>query len=143
MVLYLSYNDDVCTSDAIAWAKTCALDQYGRPIGAGINFCSSLLDSKYWKQDVMITLHEITHTLIMSSGLWAKFKDSNGDTIPKDDVLKTITLANGHNQTFIITDKVKSLAQEHFGCYNESIMPGLPIEDDLGVGSAGSHWEVE
>ena len=142
-IVYISYGDTSCGSSTLAWATPCVQDQYGRPIAGGINFCSASLSSQYWKQDVLVTLHEITHAMIMSPSLWDDFVDSNGDTIPYGSVYYTKTLSNGHNQSYIITDKVKSLAQEHFNCYDDSDMPGLPIEDDGSSGSAGSHWEVE
>lgn len=38
----------------------------------------------------------------------------------------------------IITPMVQSTVRSFFGC---SSMEGAEVEDDLGTGSAGSHWE--
>ena len=141
-IVYISYSDTNCGTSTLAWATPCVQDQYGRPIAGGINFCSSGLTSQYWKQDVLITLHEITHAMIMSPSLWDDFIDNNGGSIEYSDVIVTKTLPHDFNQSYIVTNKVKLLAQQHFDCYDESIMPGLPLEDDGGSGSASSHWEV-
>ena len=143
-ILYVTYDSSFCGTSTFAWALPCLRDQYGRPVSGSINFCpGQILNTIYWKQDIVATLHEITHTLIMSPGLWNGFIDANGDSIPYTDVWMTKLLPNGFNQSYIITEKVKSLAQKYFDCYNESIMPGLPLEDDENSGSVSSHWEVK
>ena len=143
-ILYVTYSSSYCRSRTLAWATPCLQDQYGRPISGTINFCpDKIIDTINWKQDVVTTLHEITHTLIMTPALWDDFIDSNGNTIPQSNVWTKKLLPNGYNQSYIITDKVKSLAQSYFDCYDESIMPGLPLEDDGSNGNPSSHWEVK
>ena len=142
-VLYLSHDDSYCNSNTFAWATPCVQDQYGRPIAGTINFCSYALATGAWKQGVLATLHEITHALAMSPTLFDDFIDENGDIIPISDVIITKTLSNGYNQSYIVTDNVKKRTQEYFECFDDIVLPGLPVEDDGGIGVAGAHWEVE
>lgn len=133
LVIYVSSNDSTCDDGVLAWATACSQDQYGRPVAGAINFCASSLASNEWRQDIDVTIHELTHVLVMSPGLWDDFRYENGTSKSEDSVYTVIS-----NQTYIITDKVKESAQSHYNCTS---LVGLPIEDDGSSGSAGSHWE--
>lgn len=43
------------------------------------------------------------------------------------------------NVSFIQSPQVRAAARRHFDC---PAMPGAALEDDLGRGSSGSHWEM-
>ena len=69
-----------------------------------------------------ILLHEITHILIFSPGIIGSLRLNN-----------TI---NG--VPHIISKNVVAKAKEHFGCNS---MEGVPLENQGGSGTMGSHWE--
>ena len=119
LVIYVTYGDDDCGDDTLAYAQACNLDQYGRPIAGVINFCSSSLEEEYWKFDVMTTLHEITHILVMSTTLFEFFYDYDAGQFKSDT-----TTTSGDN-TWVITDKVKEITRDHFDC---STLIGAPLE---------------
>ena len=88
-VLYVSYGDfGSCNSGAAAYAGACSFDQFGRPVTGQVNICTSMIDGIFWKKDVMIMVHEIGHVLIMSSGLWDQFRDSNGN--PYSNIIRLL-----------------------------------------------------
>jgi hypothetical protein len=39
---------------------------------------------------------------------------------------------------WLVTPKIKEKVREHFGCRT---MLGMPVENEGGSGSQGSHWE--
>ena len=128
---------NVVMMEQLAWASPCSLDQYGRPIAGTINFCPGALSTQYWKFDVGVTTHELMHTLIMSNTLFQFFYDRNlGKFQGKDNVISEAD-TNGLDNSYIITPKVKQIAQNHFGCAS---LIGAPLENDGGASSL-SHWE--
>lgn len=54
------------------------------------------------------------------------------------DVVESYTSAKGRTRHRIVTPAVKAAARRHFNC---ETLQGAPLEDDLGHGSAGSHWD--
>lgn len=139
-VLYVSAeNVATCvSSNASAWAQPCVQDQYGRPVVGAINFCSTFFVDKYWKEDALLALHEIMHTLVFAPDLFDDFIDSDGNTIDRANVVD-----DTGSREYIITNQVKTRAQAHFNCFTDAIMPGLPLEDNgaPGQGISGWHWE--
>ena len=97
-----------------------------RPYG-GILYINSNLNfnikntKAYMKQ---ILLHEITHILVFHPYFFEQLKMS--------------TTSGG--KSYIKTSKVLSEAKKHFGCRSFPF-PGVPLEDQGGEGSVGSHWE--
>ena len=140
MILYVSFgNSGSCGGSTLAYASSCYYDQYNRPIAGTINFCPYMFNNdngvETWRSDALTTLHEMTHIIVMSSSLFDKFMDPlTGDT--RENIIEYV---NG--QKYIITPKIKEYAQEFYGCNDDAILPGLPLEDNGGAGSAGSHWE--
>lgn len=129
LVLYVSYGSSGCGASTLAYAGPCTYDQYGRPVAGHVNICPLMLASEYWKKDVATMVHEVGHVLIMSSGLWDQFRNSTGSIIPKSDV---VTTNANDGKDYIISPKVKEVAQDHFGC---SSLIGAPLED------GSSHWD--
>lgn len=43
LIIYVSANDTSCGTNTLAWATSCDIDQYGRPIAGTINFCQNSL----------------------------------------------------------------------------------------------------
>jgi len=131
LIIYVTYSDQNCGWSTLAWAAPCDIDQYGRPIAGAINFCPRLLeDEPYWKYDVAVTLHELTHVMIMSRFLWENFYDrEHQEMIPMDEVYENST----HS---IISPKVTEIAQDHYNC---SELDGVYLENY----GQSSHWEAK
>jgi len=133
LVIYVTYGDTTdCGDSTLAYAVACNQDQYGRPVAGAINFCASAIQEQYWKFDVVTTMHELTHILAMSSGLFPSFYDYENGVFQSD-----VTVLDDANY-WVVTDKVKEVAIEHFGC---SSLIGAPLENSGGTATAGSHWE--
>lgn len=90
----------------------------------------------FWKQDMVVLLHETTHITIMGPELWDDFRDINGNKIPKDDVVTPEAEEDGY--FYIISPKVTEFARTHFNCDK---LIGFPLENTGNGGSAGAHWD--
>lgn len=86
------------------------------------------LDFFEFKQALRIAMHEFTHALGFSSGLFGSYKDPSGNPWP----------ASAFPTGGVATPRVLAWARNHFDCPNLSAMP---LENDGGAGTAGSHWE--
>lgn len=62
---------------------------------------------------------------------------ADGSARPSSELLATATIG-GRTVRRIVSPKVASVAQAHFGC---ATLPGAQLEDDGGLGSALTHWE--
>ena len=82
-------------------------------------------DSSYYMKYLL--LHELSHVLGFSSSF---FKAKR--------MTKTIRV-NGVRKTVLSSEKVLEKARIHFNCEN---IQGIPLENQGGDGSAGSHWEA-
>jgi hypothetical protein len=128
----------------VAWANTCQVDgNSGRPNAGQVN-----MNLKYLKTDFKTffdvfgtVIHEIVHVLGFSSSMYKLFIDPVfGKRLGEANVVKDFT-AGGRTFKTLVTKKVKSFVNSHFGCAAKSL-PGGPLEDDNSTpGSAGSHWE--
>ena len=80
----------------------------------------------------------------MSRSFWGvdgkdvKFVDQAGVPKAVSDILERFVASNGRARERIVSPAVTLAARAHFNC---STLPGAELEDDLGAGSAGSHWE--
>ena len=70
-----------------------------------------------------LLLHEMTHILVFSPNLMADL----GLTTKRSSV------------TYVTSNNVLIKARQHFNCAS---ITGVPLEDQGGQGSAGSHWEA-
>ena len=117
--------DNSLGSEAIAAASACLIANNYRPI-AGVLYLNPELsfDIKNTKTFMKNTLlHEITHILIFNPLLLEK--------------LNMITKKN--SVSYVHSTNVVSKARQHFNCPS---ITGVPLENQGGVGSAGSHWEA-
>ena len=125
-----------------AAAASCAHDSVTNRPTAGVVYYNK--DNFYvginnWiEYYVYLTFHEINHILVFHDILWDLFIDSNGNTIPKNQVIGTETI-NGISRTVIKTPKVVEAAKRHFAC--DKII-GVELENQGGEGTQGNHWEM-
>ena len=131
---FLLYNDiiifpmfEAFDDEILAAAAPCLIATgTNRPLG-GVLYINKKLNfnmkniEPYMKQ---ILLHEITHILVFHPYLFTN--------------LKMNSTYNG--KSYITTEKVLAQAKKHFGC-DSFPYPGVPLEDQGGEGSAGTHWE--
>lgn len=85
--------------------------------------------------------HEFTHVLGFSGNLIRYYRDPvTGVTLTNITETKNITGSSGVSETFtfIKTKEVVDYAREYYGC---PTIDGMPLENDGGSGSLGSHWE--
>ena len=112
------------------YLAVCEQDQFGRPIAILLNFCNV----KYKEDDTSIdyddqidlTMHELTHGLIFNMDYFKQFRDSNGNSIPFNQVVSYID-----DEAWIISSTVKATAQQHFSC---PTLPGALLD------ASGYHW---
>ena len=117
--------DSTLSSSTIAAAGACLISEENfQPFGGvlyinpNINF--NLRNVDYYMKNIL--LHEITHVLVFSPDIFEN--------------LHLIRTING--MSYIISKNVVTQAQKHFDCNS---LIGVPLEDQGGTGSAGSHWE--
>lgn len=127
------------STDYFAAATSCYMSpRDGRPtIGAYILNLAFLESSEINEYLYFSTFaHEFTHILGFSDNLYPKFVQP-GTTTKRQDVTRKITIGS---ETFnaISMPEVVNYARTYFGC---SDIPALPLENNGGDGSAGSHWE--
>ena len=112
LVIYVTYTDNECASDGstLAWASTCNLDQYGRPIAGTINFCPSALGNMFWKFDIGVVLHEMLHILVMSNSLFPYFWDRDFNQFFSEEEVLAKSSDTGLANDYIVTEIVQSVA---------------------------------
>ena len=117
--------DSTLSSSTIAAAGACLISEENfQPFGGvlyinpNINF--NLRNVDYYMKNIL--LHEITHVLVFSPYIFENLH-----------LNRTI---NG--MSYIISKNVVTQAQKHFDCNS---LIGVPLENQGGTGSAGSHWE--
>nr|XP_054769530.1 leishmanolysin-like peptidase [Lytechinus pictus] len=129
-----------------------------------MNICPDSLRQYAPEVIQQVVQHEIYHAIGVNVGMFAFFRDENGDPLtplqengfPEFDssaghfkwserVARTKTLdwdirggTTQRNVTILVTPNIVREAREHFGC--DSI-EGVELEDDGGDGSALSHFE--
>ena len=112
------------SNGALAAAAPCLLLENHRPVGGVVYINNNLNFNKgnanfYMKN---ILLHEITHILAFHPEFFR--------------LLNMNTTENGIS--YIKSSGAVSKARQHFGC---SSLTKIPLENQGGSGSAGSHWE--
>lgn len=86
---------------------------------------------------VSTTIHEITHVLGFSSGLYSSFLDETGTK--RTEVTRAGTY-RGIAGTMIVTPKLRETVSNHYNCPLSSVV-GMELENEGGSGSKGSHFE--
>jgi leishmanolysin len=86
---------------------------------------------------ISVITHEMTHLLGFSNLLFQYYHKPNGDAYTPEEITSVIT-RRGKDVTILKLPTVVSKARAAFGC---STLEGLELEDQGGVGTAGTHWE--
>ncbi len=116
--------DSTLGSNVLAAAAPCIVTNSNRPYG-GVLYINTNLNfnkgntNQYLKN---ILLHEITHILVFHPYFFTELK---------------LNQTEGSN-SYIISPKAVAKAREHFDC---SSITRIPLENQGGTGSVGSHWE--
>lgn len=123
-----------------AYAVACRYDgNNGRPVAGAISFTKlsdfSKNNAKYNRS--LLVLHELNHIIAFNNELFGNFRKEDGSQYQYQEVVKDVTI-NDKSTKIIITPKVIEAAKKHFGCNS---LEGVELEDQGGVGTAGSHWE--
>lgn len=135
--LYITiYPQNDASTDYFAAATPCYLSSRdGRPtVGAYIlnfAFLQPTVINEYLYFSTFA--HEFTHILGFSNDLFPRYVDGNGNKLGLSRVV-----GQWNNFQTIILPSVVNYAKSYFGC---SSITGVPLEDNGGDGSAGSHWE--
>ena len=129
LILFPSFDYDNPTPNVYASAYPCILlDSSKRPYAGKINIENNF---DFKKNNIKIFLqtvlfHEISHVFIFDPNLFEYI-----------NAVKKVQ-RNGETISIINTPKVLEKARLHFNCEN---LEGIPLENQGGDGSAGSHWE--
>jgi len=94
-------------------------------------------DPKKFFDQFATTLHEVYHIMGFSKSLYQYYIDPV-TLIRKKESDTYFVRDSGKFPYLIRSPKVLEFAKKHFNCQT---MDGVPVEDDGGSGSAGSHWE--
>jgi len=128
-------------SSTIAYASPCVLQtSVNRPILGLVSFNTAQVqvpggDPLTHEDNLMTTLHEITHVLGFSSSLFQYFVDANGYKRTGHILTRSI---GGSTYSVINLLPLTTKIREHFGC---STLEGGIMENQGGSGSMGSHFE--
>ena len=121
IIFPMFFNQD---TDVLAAASPCIIGEKYRPLG-GVLYINNKIDFGKRNADLYLKnliFHEITHILAFHPYF---FKNLN--------LNKTIGSTN-----YIISSNVIAKAKEHFGCPS---LTKIPLENQGGRGSEGTHWE--
>ena len=127
LIVFPSFSTEL-GQNVLAAAAACLTYNMGsnkkRPV-AGIlyinqNLAFDKLNTRLYMKNLL--LHEITHILIFHP-----------------DILKDLGMTRTRNSiTYVTSPQVLLKARQHFNC---ATITGIPLENQGGEGSAGSHWE--
>ncbi|XP_068102340.1 leishmanolysin-like peptidase [Hyperolius riggenbachi] len=169
-VLYVSaITTERCSQENIvAYAAYCQLEaDMDRPIAGYANLCPNMISTQPQEFAGMLSTvkHEIIHALGFSAGLFALYRDDNGDPLTprymnglplfndslgvyqwSDRVVRSVTRdwdVSGskvvkHVVFLLVTPRVKEEVRRHFGC---PILEGMELENQGGMGTELNHWE--
>ncbi|EFA77771.1 hypothetical protein PPL_09269 [Heterostelium album PN500] len=149
----------VASSGTIAYATSCLSHaDTGAPYTGIINFAplhyTAYTNAAYrqqnqvmWNQFLRVGLHEATHALGFSRGMYSNFIDRNtGGRYPSNIMTTTTTnlttpagVLFPYTRSFITSPTVTNIARKHFGCQT---LAGAELENVGGSGTAGSHWKA-
>jgi hypothetical protein len=138
LIVYVTAYSDA-SSDLVATAGACYQDaDPAYNILAGrVDINAANLDSLSIGSAISVITHEITHLLGFSNFLFQYFHKPNGEAYTTEEITAVIT-QRGKDATILKLPTVVSKARAAFGC---STLEGLELEDQGGLGTAGSHWE--
>ena len=127
LILFPSFDIDSQDNDIYASASPCLL-LFKRPIAGRIYITNNF---NFNKENIVIFLqtilfHEITHVLVFEPNLLNSFGAIKNEKV------------NNETKYYINSPLALEKARLHFGCES---LEGIPLEDQGGEGSIGSHWE--
>jgi len=128
-------------SNYIAQAGACSISNANyRPVFGmlryNLYYVSSTTSDVQIESHIYTTLHEITHVLGFSSGLYGYYINPNTNTVLSGHVLTKSV--NGVTINVLNVEPLTTRIRNHFGC---STIEGAYLENEGGSGSAGSHFE--
>lgn len=112
----------------------------GRPVIGSyyLNFAYMYTNARSEHIYFHVVLHEATHLLGFSSYYYTKYrKPNNGGTYSQSEAMTTSNIS-GQTFSFLKYPNLLNFAKSY---YNDNTIIGVPLEDEGGAGSAGSHWE--
>jgi hypothetical protein len=129
------------TSGYVAQAGACSLSSANyRPVFGllryNLYYISSSTNDATIESHIYTTLHEITHVLGFSSGLYNYYINPTTNAFLTGHV--TSKTVNGASVTVLNLAPLTTRIRSHFGC---STIEGAYLENEGGSGSAGSHFE--
>ncbi|EGR29170.1 leishmanolysin family protein, putative [Ichthyophthirius multifiliis] len=139
--IYLQYRDDL-KQEYLARASWCQFLKGLGPTHGRLNFNIAKLvnldmtDSIAFDDLFQIVVHEMTHILGFTGTSIANWVTTDGQ--PHVDPIITQEI-RGINTKLLATPNVLKFARDYFGCPS---LPGMPLENQGGGGSLGSHWEI-
>ncbi|KAF8821527.1 hypothetical protein IE077_000263 [Cardiosporidium cionae] len=150
-VVYVNYGPHkFCSSDVLAFASFCKLDEINRPYVSGIHICDHALDLVLLSPSRMMEIvqHELLHGMGFSSSAFRLFRDDAGvprnndrrspDRPSVDSTLLSMNSSGGKPTTWVITPTARDFAKTFFKCNSTR---GIAIENQGESGSVGSHIE--
>ena len=123
IIIFPMFESDL-GSEVLAAAAPCLISTSNRPYG-GVLYINTNLNFNKANADMYlknILIHEITHILVFHPYFFTSLK---------------LNQTEG-SKSYIISPNAVAKAREHFGC---SSLTRIPLENQGGTGSVGSHWE--
>ena len=129
LVIFPTFDSTLATNVLAAAGMCMYLTESIRPIYGVLLINPNLSFSKRNTNLYMKNLffHELTHVLVFSPELFSSLG------------MMTTRIFDGSFVSFINSPKVLTTARQHFNCAS---LNGVPLENQGGSGSAGSHWEA-
>ena len=129
LVIFPTFDSTLATNVLAAAGMCMYLTESIRPIYGVLLINPNLSFSKRNTNLYMKNLffHELTHVLVFSPELFSSLG------------MMTTRIFDGSFVSFINSPKVLTTARQHFNCTS---LNGIPLENQGGSGSAGSHWEA-
>ena len=124
----------------VAYAGPCALQNSDRNnvIAGSIHINShNFLKINSFEKQMMTVIHELTHLLGFTKGVYKYFRKSNGEPYLENELYETVEI-RGVEKTTIKGQRVLEKAREALGCEE---LQGVELEDYGGDGTVGSHWD--
>lgn len=145
IIIFVTTDESFIENDVEAAAIHCVQDSVThRPIAGYIKYSPDLIFNSTREGDIAyftwLTLHEITHVLVMNKDLYTDFIDSSSNLpLGIEHIIekKRMSPNNKQRYSFIKTKNVLIKAKKYFEC--DDII-GVPLENKGGAGTSLSHW---
>ena len=129
LVIFPTFDSTLATNVLAAAGMCMYLTESIRPIYGVLlinpNLSFSRRNTNLYMKNLFF--HELTHVLVFSPELFSSLG------------MMTTRIFDGSFVSFINSPKVLTTARQHFNCTS---LNGVPLENQGGSGSAGSHWEA-